>query len=72
MKAPSRDELLKQNPQIDPKRLDDAVRLATQLRNAGVQGARYALATPATGRRQVVTPSRKTLGPHSHSLVRRH
>jgi hypothetical protein len=72
MERPSKEELLKQNSQIDPDSLDEATRLADQLKESGVQGARYSLATPATRRRLRISPADQTHERHSHSLVRRH
>lgn len=71
MKRISAEELLAQNPQVDPAQLEAAQQLADRLREAGFQGVRYRLATPLTGRRPAVRPPDKEKGRHAH-LTRRH
>lgn len=44
-------DILQKNPQIDPDRLSDSIRLSEELRRHGVSGRRYELAPPFGGRR---------------------
>lgn len=71
MKRVSAEELLAQNPGVDPEALRQAQHLADRLKAAGFEGARYGLATPLTGKRHRDRSPDQQNGRHSH-LVRRH
>jgi hypothetical protein len=70
MKRLSARELLAENPQVSPKDVEAAQRLQEQLKETGLDRARYRLATPLTGRRRSDT-SAHTANPHSH-VARKH
>lgn len=72
MKRPTIEELLAQNPDVDPNELKEAQQLADRLKDSGFEGARYRLATPLTGRRARDRSPDQIRERHSHSLVRRH
>ena len=44
-------EILKKNPNIDPQKLSESMRLLEELRNRGVSGRGYELAPPLGGKR---------------------
>ncbi len=72
VKRISAEELLKQNPEVDPEMLREGLALAERLKAAGFEGARYRLATPLTGRRVSGRTSETAKPSHAHWLVRRH
>lgn len=72
MKRISAEELLAQNPQADPDKLREGQALNERLKAAGLEGARYALATPLTDKRSRVRTAEKDKAPHRHSMMRRH
>ncbi len=45
------EEILRLNPHIDQKQLEEAIELRQKLRERGVRGAKYRLAPPFSGRR---------------------
>lgn len=73
MNRMSVEELLKQNPHIDPESFKEAEALTKRLREQGLKGARYRLATPRTDRRGKAIPPPGHSSPETHShLSRRH
>lgn len=72
MKRISAEELLAQNPQADPARLKEGQALAERLKAAGLEGARYGLATPLTDKRSRARSVEKARAAHTHWMMRRH
>ena len=76
MKRVSADELLAQNPDVDPENFEESQRLSERLKEAGFERARYGLATPLTGKRHKDRGPDKGNGRHAerhaHNLIRRH
>jgi hypothetical protein len=64
------DEILKNNPQVDPEQLDQSVELFEELRNQGVSRRAYELVPPFAGRR-VRVADRSSEDPRTIHLHRR-
>lgn len=75
MKKMTFEELLALSPGTDPDDLTAGQDLADRLKAAGLEGSRYILATPQTGRFRRIHPAgrgeRKARDLHGHTL-RRH
>jgi thiazole synthase ThiGH ThiG subunit len=73
MKRVNIDDLLKQNPDLNPDEVEEARRLMDRLRETGFEGAPYRLATPLSGKRmrQVGAASADTKHRHGRAF-RRH
>lgn len=52
--VPSPEEVLRLNPQVDPRELEEGRELLRRLREAGVGTSRRKLASPLTRRRAVI------------------
>lgn len=76
MKRLSPEEIIALKPNADPGKIRDAEQLAERLKEAGLEGAKYRLATPMTGRQRPATHTggsgKHEAGSHRHVLGRRH